>query len=168
MIAACQKCGIVLGDFPEPHGDIFCNQCCDEALESRQKSRQNVGISQNPKDIAGSRKPPLHLVPPVANIHECMVLAHGAKKYGEFNWRTGPAISLPEYLSAMTRHILAIQDGEYIDPESNLPHLAHIRATAGILLDADSLDNLKRDFETVGNASELIAFYTLPDPTEIE
>ncbi len=121
----------------------------------------------NPKDIAGSRKPPLHLVPPVANIHECMVLAYGEKKYGVWNWRD-ERIQLTRYVAATMRHLAAWIDGEDDDAESKLPHLAHARATLGIMLDAMSLGKTIDDRPHTGAAAKLLEHYTLPDPTESE
>lgn len=51
------------------------------------------------------------------------VLAFGAAKYDDDNWRqcTDPG----RYIGAALRHIGAHQRGEIEDPESGLPHLAH-------------------------------------------
>lgn len=51
------------------------------------------------------------------------VLAFGAKKYAAHNWRKGMIHS--RLLDAAIRHIYAFIDGEDLDPESGLPHLAH-------------------------------------------
>ncbi len=51
------------------------------------------------------------------------VYTMGAVKYAPENWRKGMAWSRM-YGSAM-RHILAFQQGEEVDEESGLPHLAH-------------------------------------------
>ena len=91
--------------------------------------------STNPKDIAGSSKPPLALIPPIAEIYTSEVLRHGADKYGAWNWRR-ERIGMTAYLSAMRRHINAVIAGEDIDRDSGLPHLAHVMATAAIVMDA--------------------------------
>lgn len=52
------------------------------------------------------------------------VLTFGAQKYAAHNWRNG--ISYSRVLAALLRHISAIQRGEYIDPESGLPHIDHV------------------------------------------
>ncbi len=65
-----------------------------------------------------------------------------------------------QYLGALLRHISAVLDGEDCDPSSGLPHVAHIRATAGIILDAYSLDQLNDDRPPAGKAAELIAKFT--------
>lgn len=52
------------------------------------------------------------------------VLAFGAAKYGENNWRKGGI--LKHVLAAAQRHILAIAEkGERINEESGLPHIDH-------------------------------------------
>jgi hypothetical protein len=52
------------------------------------------------------------------------VLGFGASKYGEHNWRGG--IKHSRLLGAAMRHLLAIMDGEDVDPESGLPHVDHL------------------------------------------
>lgn len=51
------------------------------------------------------------------------VLTFGAKKYAAHNWRKGMVTS--RYYDALQRHLLAWNDGEDLDPESQLPHLYH-------------------------------------------
>jgi hypothetical protein len=64
------------------------------------------------------------------------VHSNGAKKYGRFNWRNH-RVSSTFYYDAAQRHLMAWFDGETIDPESGLPHLAHVMACCNILLDAE-------------------------------
>jgi len=45
------------------------------------------------------------------------------------------------YRAAMMRHFLAIQAGELIDPESNLPHIYHMAADAVIWAELTTLRN---------------------------
>ena len=109
----------------------------------------------NPKDKCGMKKVPLHLIPAAADIAEAQVLALGAKKYGEFNWRD-EQIQASVYVSAARRHLAAWFDGEDCDPESGVSHLAHVRACMSILLDAISLDGVIDDRPTEGAAALLI------------
>lgn len=51
------------------------------------------------------------------------VAAFGAAKYDDHNWTKGYAWSL--CLGALFRHVARFAQGEDIDPESKLPHLAH-------------------------------------------
>lgn len=52
------------------------------------------------------------------------VLTFGAQKYNAHNWRKG--LEYSRVISAMLRHLSAVQRGEDIDPESGLPHIDHI------------------------------------------
>ena len=61
------------------------------------------------------------------------VLAFGAEKYAEHNWRKGFVWSRP--LSAAMRHITAFNAGEDKDPESGLSHLAHAACCIMFLLE---------------------------------
>ena len=69
-------------------------------------------------------KPRFDLIPPLAERQVAEVLEYGARKYAPDNWRKVDDAK-SRYLAAARRHINAWQTGETIDPESNLPHLAH-------------------------------------------
>lgn len=47
----------------------------------------------------------------------------GAKKYARDNWRKG--FKFTRSIAAALRHISAFNEGEDLDPESGLPHIAH-------------------------------------------
>lgn len=97
----------------------------------------------NPKDIAGSKKPAYDLLAlPHALNMMAKVLKHGADKYGPFNWRTIPIMG-SAYYAAVGRHWAAMASGEWNDPESGMPHAAHIMATCAIMLDAADHGTLK-------------------------
>lgn len=51
------------------------------------------------------------------------VLAFGAEKYAAHNWRAGIATS--RLYAAAMRHLVASLNGEDVDSESGLDHLAH-------------------------------------------
>lgn len=78
-------------------------------------------------------KLPLHLLSTEAMNQTAAVLAFGAQKYAEHNWRNGFAWSRP--LSAALRHITAFNAGEDRDPESGLSHLAHAACCIMFLLE---------------------------------
>ena len=95
------------------------------------------------KKVTGSVKPQLCLMPPAFEEGVCGVLHHGGEKYGLWNWRkTG--VEMATYVSAIKRHLAAIHRGEWIDPESGYPHVAHIGASCAIAMDADAFGLLKR------------------------
>ena len=115
---------------------------------------QSLG-DENPKDVVGSKKPPLHLIPAAAEITESLAMAVGAKKYGQFNWRW-KKVKASIYIAAARRHLAQWFDGQDEDPETGVSHLAHARACLGILLDAMSLDQMIDDRPGTGAAPELI------------
>ncbi len=115
--------------------------------------------AENPKDRIGAAKPPLHLIPPAAEILESVVMGLGAKKYGPFNWRTAN-VRATVYISAARRHLAQWLDGQDDDPESGVSHLAHARACLGILLDAQATGALIDDRPEPGAAPQLIARHT--------
>ena len=54
------------------------------------------------------------------------VLEMGAKKYAPENWKKG--LDKKEILESAMRHLTAMMDGEFLDPESKLPHAGHVMA----------------------------------------
>ena len=80
-------------------------------------------LTEGVKNDAG--KPPISLINRRALEEEARVMAYGAEKYAVHNWRKGIASS--RLLDAALRHILAYVDGENVDPETGLSHLAHAR-----------------------------------------
>jgi hypothetical protein len=114
---------------------------------------------ENPKDRVGVRKPPLHLIPPSAEILESVVMALGAKKYGAFNWRCSK-VKASVYVAAARRHLVQWFDGCDDDRESGVSHLAHARACLGILLDALATGNLIDDRPPAGVSTELVELLT--------
>lgn len=117
------------------------------------------GAAENPKDRVGAGKPPLHLIPPAAEILEAVVMGLGARKYGEFNWRTSK-VRATVYIAAAKRHLAQWLDGQNDDPESGVSHLAHARACLGVLLDAIATGNVIDDRPPAGPATQLIQTHT--------
>ena len=79
------------------------------------------------------------------------VLTYGVNKYPkpEENWRVN---SKPEdikrYTAALLRHFSANEQGSKLDPESGLPHMAHIATNALFII------ALEKKFITIGDKSE--------------
>ena len=71
-----------------------------------------------------SEKPRMDLLPPKAIFEVAKVLGFGAEKYGPENWRLLDNLQ-GRYTAGALRHIFAHMDGERLDPETNLSHLAH-------------------------------------------
>jgi hypothetical protein len=100
----------------------------------------------NPKDVLGSMKLPLSLVPQTAIAQCALALLDGALKYGRWNWRPpGPPIRVSVYLDACRRHLAKFEGGIEMDPDSGRPHLAHALATLVILIDAIACRNFIDD-----------------------
>jgi hypothetical protein len=95
----------------------------------------------NPKTAYGEAKPKLSDTPTVGIREMGRVFTGGAEKYGRFNWRDH-AVSATVYYDAAERHLMAWFDGEDIDPESGISHLAHVMACCNILLDAQGCGKL--------------------------
>jgi hypothetical protein len=108
------------------------------------------GTTGNPKEAAGAKKPAIWSVMPRWVILEVgRVMQFGASKYGAFNyrWRSGRAGT---YQDAMERHAQLWFDGEDIDPESGVSHLAHVIANALILMDCQANGTLIDDRQKTG------------------
>lgn len=71
---------------------------------------------------------PLNLIEMVVKVFH-----FGAKKYGENRWQNLPD-AYNRYKGAMLRHLVAYEKGEVLDPESGLPHLAHMAWNALAIL----------------------------------
>lgn len=69
-------------------------------------------------------KPRMDLVDFTALEGLAAVLTFGAQKYAAHNWRGG--LHYSRLVASLLRHMGAIQRGEYIDPESGLPHIDHV------------------------------------------
>jgi hypothetical protein len=74
----------------------------------------------------------LDLLPPAALEDLAQVLTMGAKKYGDWNWHGG--IKYSRLYAATLRHLLAWWDGDDLDAESGLNHLAHAMCNVAFLL----------------------------------
>lgn len=109
----------------------------------------------NPKDAIGSDKLPIHLWPPSATLYGTLGCLDGALKYGRTNWRAA-GVRTSIYYDALMRHTFAYFEGENIDPDSGLPHLAHILACAAILVDAEAAGKLTDDRMIYGGYRNLV------------
>lgn len=85
---------------------------------------------------ADAGKPRPSLLPWRAIQQIVAVLEFGAAKYGADNWQRVPE-ARQRYFDAAMRHLLAWWDGERMDAESGLPHLAHAGCCILFLLWSD-------------------------------
>lgn len=103
----------------------------------------------NPKDIIGTDKLPLHLWPETATIYGCLALLDGTLKYGRANWRVA-GVKASIYVDACKRHLNSWFEGEDLDQDSALPHLAHALACLAILVDSHAAGKLTDDRQYPG------------------
>lgn len=95
-------------------------------------------------------KPKLGLVPPKAIIQIGKAMTFGAKKYNNYNYKSGKGLDWDQYYNALLRHLMSWMDGENLDPESKLNHLSHMGACAVMLIDAVQ-SNIGKDTRFVSN-----------------
>lgn len=109
----------------------------------------------NPKDLIGSTKVPMGLVPPVTTAYCAIGHLEGDLKYGRANWREA-GVRTMIYLDAAKRHLDKFRDGEWADPETKVPHLANALACISIILDAYHCDKLIDDRPKGVNSAKVI------------
>lgn len=113
----------------------------------------------NPKDLIGTNKLPFHLWPETATALGALGLLDGALKYGRSNWRVA-GVRASIYYDAARRHLNKWFEGEDYDPDSGLPHLAHLLACVAIVVDAEAAGMLNDDRMVPGGYAEHIAKLT--------
>lgn len=90
-------------------------------------------VAPVPRHDAGVKddhaKPRMALLPFGALEWVAKVMTYGARKYAKGNWVTLEDAE-ERYASAMLRHYTAWQQGEMLDEESGLPHVAHLACDA--------------------------------------
>jgi hypothetical protein len=91
----------------------------------------------------------MELVPGGAVLAIADVFTFGAKKYSAHNWRQG--FDWSRLIGALERHVAAFKDGEDLDPESGLPHMAHAGCCVMMLLEHQRLGYGKDDRYTTVN-----------------
>lgn len=106
----------------------------------------------NPKTAYGETKPKMSDTPTIGLQEMGKVFTGGAVKYGRFNWRDHK-VSATVYYDAAQRHIMAWFNGEDIDPESGISHLAHVMACCNIILDAQEKGMLNDNRATTGKGT---------------
>lgn len=88
----------------------------------------------NPKDAVGIKKVPLmSVIPWDAMALVALALFEGARKYGRGNYRAA-GVRASVYVDAGTGHRANFWEGEDIDPESGIHHLAKSIASDMVLL----------------------------------
>lgn len=110
---------------------------------------------KNPKDLLGAKKINTFAVPPAAILYASLAMNNGGQKYGFYNWRDKEVV-FSVYYSAAMRHMFSLLDGQELDPESGLPHLAHAMACLAIIIDAKEAGKLVDDRPLPGAAAKVL------------
>jgi hypothetical protein len=127
----------------------------DELLRRVEERQAKVGV--NPKDLIGSTKVDLALVPPAGIIACALAMTDGALKYDPYNWReSGKPVQARTYVSAAKRHLDSWLDGEEVSDDAGVHHLGHAMACCAILLDAQSCGQLVDNRPPKGETSRLL------------
>ena len=95
-------------------------------------------VTESPGRKFDGEKLEYGLLPPYALEETVKVLTFGAQKYERDNWIKVPD-SKRRYFDALQRHVWAYKQGEKIDPESNLHHLAHAMCCLMFLYEHDTI-----------------------------
>jgi hypothetical protein len=98
----------------------------------------------NPKDLIGSSKLDLGLVPDTLVIAAATAFLEGSLKYGRFNWRA-LGVSADTYHAACRRHLAKWWNGQDYDKRTRVHHLANAVACLTIILDAELYGKLTDD-----------------------
>lgn len=113
----------------------------------------------NPKDVIGTDKLPLHLWPTTATAMGCIGLLNGMLKYGRTNWRAA-GVRASIYVDAAKRHLDAWFEGEDVDPDEGVPHLAAALACLAIIVDAQAAGKLNDDRAMAAGYRKLVTELT--------
>lgn len=96
---------------------------------------EGQGKRSNPKDVIGSTKLSMFIVPDTLTICAAMGFLEGALKYGRFNWRIA-GVRASIYIDALDRHIAKWKNGQDCDKLTKVHHLDNAIACLGIMRDA--------------------------------
>lgn len=121
MRGTCKNC---LKQVESLNHNLNCASC-----EAPEPARNHLTAIETPgrKDDSGKRD--WTLLPLDAMEQVVLVLEHGERKYGRDNWKKLEGLE-SRYQKALWRHLVALTKGESLDPETKLPHLAHLVCSA--------------------------------------
>jgi len=130
------------GEWNAGPADIFAHQLDPAQVLGEDEALLASYPDDNPKTQYGEKKLKMSSTPIMPLQEMGKVFELGAKKYGRYNWRLH-AVSATVYYDAALRHLMAWFEGEDMDPESAVSHLAHVMACMAILMDAQKNGKLK-------------------------
>lgn len=94
----------------------------------------------NPKDAVGIKKAAVSTLSGPVLFEAGLGMLEGARKYGRHNYRIA-GVRGSVYLDATVRHLLQWWEGQDIDPDSGLPHIAKAIASLFVLRDSQIRNN---------------------------
>lgn len=110
-----------------------------------EEMEETIAVKEtNPKDSLGIKKVPLSGMPAPVLLECGLVKLHGDLKYGRYNWREA-GVRASVYYDASIRHLMAWYEGEDIDPDSGVHHLAHAMTGLAVLRDSQMRGNCTDD-----------------------
>lgn len=98
----------------------------------------------NPKDVIGSTKLPLGVVPAAGSYYAAEAFLEGALKYGRYNWRIA-GVRASIYYDALRSHGEKWWNGQNRDPKTLVHELGALRACVDIMIDAIECEKLTDD-----------------------
>lgn len=120
----------------------------------RIKEPQKIDNDQSAKADKGKLE--LSLVNPELVKAVAEVRMYGTEKYGDSeNWRK---VEPKRYVDALYRHLLAYIEGNEVDEESGLSHLAHMACNISFLLDEEYLKEHKGDMDIKDHIQRVMDF----------
>lgn len=121
----------VLKDETLRHASLSNRGLGNEEMDLSKPSKQSMdqGLRYN------SGKTRLDLIPCSLIDGVGRVLTFGAQKYEADNWKKFTPQQVKECIGSAMRHIEKYRQGNWLDPESGLPHLAHAAANLGFILE---------------------------------
>ena len=109
----------------------YCSECREEGKGVEPASQ--IGITPAKKNDSG--KPDMTLITYPMLEPAAKVLEFGSKKYARWNFRNPNPGFEQRLVAAILRHMLQHTNGEELDAESGLPHLAHALASLMMIFD---------------------------------
>lgn len=123
---------------------------CDACYEAHERLRGIIDDNgtptkdTNPKDAIGSTKLDMGLVPDTFVAEVALAFTEGALKYGRYNWRVA-GVRASIYHAALRRHMAKWWNGENLDPQTGVSHLASAAACIAVLIDGAAVGKLSDD-----------------------
>lgn len=128
---------------------------CSHIEELKRREFALMSKPSNPKDLIGSTKVPMGLVPGTTMAYLAIGHLEGDLKYGRKNWREA-GVRYSIYLDACLRHLMKLTDSEWEDPVTKVPHLANAITCLSIIIDAHESGKLIDDRPKTSPTGEVI------------